>query len=178
MTANDKILPTLVITGPVGAGKTTVGYAIADLLDAAGKSHAAIDMDTLRWAMTGKDAPPDPFNAALGLRNLAAIIPNYRAVGVERFILMDVVETETGKFSYQQAIPQLSVQVVRLRASLETCHTRLEQRETGTSLEWHKNRAAELIAIMEARQLQDILIETDNRTVESIAQEILTRAGW
>ena len=67
---------------------------------------------------------------------------------------------------------------MRLQASLSTLLRRLEQREAGASRVWHQQRAAELIALMNERQVEDILIETDDKPVSQIAQEILTRISW
>lgn len=83
-------IPVLVVTGPVGVGKTTVATEISALLADAGIPHACGDMDGLRDAWP---APPDDrFNTALGLRNLAAIWRNFQAAGAQRLILADVVE--------------------------------------------------------------------------------------
>jgi deoxyadenosine/deoxycytidine kinase len=42
-------IPVLVITGPVGVGKTTVATALSELLCQADLAHAVIDLDWLRW---------------------------------------------------------------------------------------------------------------------------------
>ncbi len=47
----------LVITGSMGAGKTTVMAEASDLLSAAGVSHAAIDLDALAIIRTPGTEP-------------------------------------------------------------------------------------------------------------------------
>lgn len=169
-------IPVLVVTGPVGVGKTAVAAAISELLEGAGVPHAMVDADLLRWCYP---APPDDrFRVALGLRNLAAVWANYRAEGAERLVMADVVEQRADVDSYRDAIPGSAVVVVRLRASLPTIERRLTERETGASLEWHMQRAAELTQIMERNQVGDVLIETDEKTVGAIAGEALAGAGW
>ena len=166
----------LVLTGPVGVGKTTVASALSGLLDHTGIPHALIDMDWLRWCHpTPAD---DPFHMALGLRNLAAVWGNYQAVGARRLILVDIVETREALADYHTAIPDASIQVVRLQATLPTILQRLRGRESGASLAWHEQRAGELARLMEEELVEDLLVDTEGKTVEEIALEVLTRTGW
>ncbi len=169
-------VPVLVITGPVGVGKTTTMFALSSRLAELDLAHSPLDMDAIR--MCHPSAPEDPFYMALGLRNLAAIWQNYRAVGAQRLILADVVESRAQVATYADAVPGAEVQVVRLQASLPTLLQRLRQRETGSSLDWHSQRTVELIAIMDREQIGDMQIETENRSPAAIAQEILVRSGW
>lgn len=166
----------LVLTGPVGAGKTTVAIAISEILDKADVAHGFIDVDAIRWCHPSP--PHDPFNMKLGLRNLAAVAANYRDAGAERLILSDVVETQEDKSNLAAALPDAVMKVVRLKAEIPTLHQRLEKRETGESLEWHKHRAIELTELMERNSVEDLLIDTEGKTPEEIAREILSGAGW
>ena len=169
-------LPVILITGPVGVGKTTVAFEVSALLEAAGVAHAVVDMDALRSC---HPAPPgDRFNEALGLRNLAAIWPNFRAAGAGRVLLADVVESRDELPRYREAIPGAAITVVRLCASLETLTARVRRRESGALLAWHLERTAELAAQMERDQLEDFAVETDGRAVAEVAREILERCGW
>lgn len=169
-------VPTLVITGPVGVGKTTVAEAVSWLLAEAGVPHAVVDLDQLRCCYPRP--PRDRFHTALGLRNLAVVWANYRAAGAERLILADVVETRAEVAGYGDAVPGAEIVVVRLRAALPTLHRRLEGREAGASLEWHQERAAELATLMERNQVEDLPVDTDGRSILEVAQEVLSRTGW
>jgi adenylylsulfate kinase len=166
----------LVITGPVGVGKTAVAGALSVLLEQTGIPHALIDMDWLRWC----DPVPsdDPFHMALGLQNLAAIWSNYQAVGAMRLILVDIVEAREALAEYHAAIPDASIVVVRLQATLPTILQRLRGRETGASLTWHEQRADELARLMAEQAVEDLRVQTEGKTVEEIARELLTRTGW
>ncbi len=166
-------IPALVVTGPVGAGKTSVATAISGLLDEAGIAHALVDMDALRGC---SPAPvDDPFHIQLGLRNLAAVWTNYRDAGARRLILADVVESRAEVAGYRAAVPGARVVVVRLRAPVPVLVRRLEGRETGASLDWHCRRAAELAEQMEASAVEDILVDTEGVSIGAIAAEILSR---
>ena len=169
-------IPMLVITGPVGVGKTTVAIAISQLLSDAGSPHAMIDMDHLRWCSPSPEE--DPFHVRLGLRNLAAVAGSYREAGAKRLVLADIVETRADVAGYQEAVPGASVVVVRLHASLPTILSRLVGREGGDTLQWHQGRAAELIDQMERDRVEDLLIQTEGRTADEIAREALAGCGW
>ena len=168
--------PVLVITGPVGVGKTAVGTEVANLLEERGVAHALVDVDCLRWSFPRPE--DDPFHTALGLRNLAAVWANYRAAGAVRLVLVDVVETRESLQGYREVIPSADITVVRLTATVETMHRRLEGRENGASLAWHKERAAELLALMDERAVEDVLVQTEGRTAVEVAREVLARVGW
>jgi adenylylsulfate kinase len=169
-------IPVLLITGPVGVGKTAVGTGVSGLLERAAVPHAFVDMDHLRWC---PPAPPgDRFNVALGLRNLAAVAANYRAAGAACLVLADVLEARADLALYEAAVPGATIRVVRLRAAVETLTGRVRQRETGDSLDWHLHRTVELAAQMERDRVEDLVVETDGRSVAEVAQVVLDHCGW
>ncbi|HET8521870.1 MAG TPA: hypothetical protein VFL82_01480 [Thermomicrobiales bacterium] len=168
-------VPTLIVTGPVGVGKTTVATAIVDVLDGGGIPSAFVDMDALR-ACYPRPAG-DPFHTALGYRNLAALWANFREVGAERLVLADVVESRDLS-PYRQAVPGADITVVRLIASPETITRRLHGREDGVSLAWHLARAVELASLMEREGVGDLVIDTNDETPAALAEGILRRIGW
>jgi chloramphenicol 3-O-phosphotransferase len=169
-------IPVLVLTGPVGVGKTSVAVAISDLLNTRGVAHAVIDADWLRWCHPSP--PHDPFQMQLGLRNLAAVWANYRNAGAARLVLADIVETRAILAEYRSAIPGAAITLVRLHAALPALHARLAQREAGASLSWHQQRAGELLAQMERDALEDLRVDTEGKAIGDIAAEVLGRAGW
>lgn len=166
-----QVIPTIVITGPVGVGKTAVASVMSDLLSAANEPHALIDMDHLR--MSYPRPPEDRFHMALGLRNLAALWANYRAAGAECLLLADIVESQGDVDAYRVAVPNADVTVVRLLATPDAVRRRLALRESGESLRWHQYRAVELAALMEKEAIGDVLVETDEKTAIQVATEIV-----
>lgn len=168
-------VPTLVITGPTGVGKSSVAVAVGTLLEEAGAPHAVIDMDWLRWCYPR--SADDPFHTALGYRNLAAVWGAYQTAGARRVVLVDVVEERASALAaYGAAIPGAQITVVRLRAPLSVILDRLGGRETGASLTWHRERAAVLATQMDRDTVEDLLIDAGEHTPAMLAAQIITRA--
>jgi hypothetical protein len=133
-------------------------------------------MDTLRSCYPRPAG--DRFNVALGLKNLAAIWENCRLAGATHLIVADVIEAIDDRDAYRTAVPGAAPIVARLRASLPTLAARISGRETGLGHEWHIARAAELATQMDRDRVEDFVVETDDRPIIAIAQEIVDRCGW
>jgi adenylylsulfate kinase-like enzyme len=170
-------IPVVVITGPVGAGKSTVTEAIQEELAACGVTCAAIDQDYLR--MVQPTPPGDRFGSQLGYRNLAAIWPNLLEAGVRVAVIADVVEDRAQSLAaYGAAMPGGTITIVRLDVPMPLILERLVPRErTPDGLAWSQSRAPELQAIMEAGAVEDILVNVGERTPREIAREIIDRVG-
>jgi adenylylsulfate kinase len=161
----------VVVTGPVGAGKTTSMAALAELLAQRGESVAAVDLDGLRelWP----ENPDDPFHARLGLANLSAIWPHFAERGARWLLLADVVEHPDERSEYEEAIPGALIVIVRLDVPLDRVHERLRRRESGESLAWHLHRSGELQQMMVERGVGDILVAVDDQDPPQVATLML-----
>ncbi len=167
-------IPVIVVTGPVGAGKSTVAPAISDLLERRNIRHAMIDQDHLRWVYPSPLG--DRFAARLGFRNLTAIWPNIRETNPQCMIVANVVEDrESALADYRRALPGTNVVIVRLDVPMPVILRRLEGRETETTIDWHRKRAPELQGIMERGKVEDVLIDVGERTPHDVALEILDK---
>jgi len=82
MSAADGTLAGLLITGTVGAGKTTVADSVGDLLVLRSIPHAVVDLDQLR--LSWPSPAGDRFNYAMEIRNLTSVTANYRQAGATR----------------------------------------------------------------------------------------------
>lgn len=170
-------VPTIIVTGPVGVGKTTVAEEMGLLLLAAKLPHATVDFDQLT-ACFPRPADDDPWGTKLGLMNLAGLWKNYQGSGARRLLIARVIESRSELDGYREAVPGADILLVRLRAAPETLQARVRHRGQGVGMEWHLNRAIELAAQMDAQHLEDVLVDTDGRDPTTIARETLHRAGW
>ncbi|GIF39319.1 adenylyl-sulfate kinase [Actinoplanes xinjiangensis] len=164
------------ITGVVGAGKTTIAGAAADLLQARQVAHAVIDVD---WLRRCRPSPPDdPFHVALTLRNLAAVSRNFREAGAGRLILAGVIESRSERDAYQEAIG-IPLAVCRLHADRATIRSRLTARLGADSpeLSWFLDRAATLDQILTTADLADTVVDA-GRPITEVAADVLTATGW
>jgi ribose 1,5-bisphosphokinase PhnN len=161
----------VVITGPVGAGKTTGMQALAELLAQRDEAVAAIDLDSLRalWP----ENPDDPFHTRFGLSNLSAIWPHFAERGARWLLLADIVEDPDQRSAYGDAIPGALVVILRLDVPLERVHERLRRRESGESLAWHLHRSDELQQMMTERGVGDIVVAVDNQDPAQVASLML-----
>jgi ribose 1,5-bisphosphokinase PhnN len=166
-------IPAVVVTGPVGAGKTTTVEAISALLGETPVRHTIIDMDRLRWVVPEPEG--DRFGSQLGQRNLRAIWPNLVNAGIRCAFMADVVESRDKVRDYERAMPGAEVTIVRLHVAPGEIERRLHGRETPATIDWYLQRAPELQAIMEREGVGDIVIDVGSRDPLAIAREIIER---
>ncbi len=103
---------------------------------------------------------------------------NFQAAGAARLVLADVLEAREDLVQYSTAVAGADILVVRLQASLDTLLSRLQRREVGAGLDWHLRRAAILSQQMDRDKIEDMLVNTEGKSVTAIAREILTRSNW
>lgn len=166
----------LIISGSVGVGKTSVAEAVSDILTGKFIPHAVIDLDCLRHAYPRPKN--DPFHFHLGMKNLAAVWKNYKEVGIACLIIPHVFESRSELDDFHAVIPDATIQVIGLRAKLETIHNRLKTRKKDSSLKWHLDRATVLNKQFEQNQVKDNVIDTDNMSINAVAEEIIARSGF
>ena len=160
----------IVVTGPVGAGKTTIMATLTELLEEHGIPNGGVDMDHFRWFYP--KSTEDPFGGEIGRKNLAFVAANYRSIGISTLVLADVVEHENSRLELQTVLPDYSVVVVRLKVPMHLIEERLKVRESTENLQWYLNRAPELEQIMEDASVGDFVIEVGQRNPREVAEDI------
>lgn len=167
-------VPVLLLSGTVGAGKTTVAWEITDALAERGVGSAAVDLDALiaQWP------PSSTWNNDLMFECLTALWPIYAAHDSTHLVLARVLEDPTDLDRYRDAVPGADITVCRLVADERARIERLVGRmPPGPSRDWHLDRTVELHDILERAAFEDFVVVND-RPVRDVALEVLTRAGW
>ena len=150
-------VPLVLVTGPVGVGKTTVASALADALVDEGIPTAFVDGDALTEVHPA--SPGDEMGEGVLLANLEAAWGVYRAAGARCLVLAQVVESEAAIRPFVDAIPGADVTVIRLDAPLDVIHQRIAQRGAGESDPWHLERAQGLHALYRRTPLGHVTLD-------------------
>lgn len=175
MVAPERV-PSVLLTGTVGAGKTSVAEEISTLLYEIHAPHVCIDLD---WLCQGYPAPPDdPYNEALMFANLAGVWANFRTGNPRYLVLARVLESRKELRRYEKAIPEARMTVVRLVASEATIEQRLRRREVGSFLPPLWTRSKELTGILNRAAAEDFSVSNDGRPLREVALEVIQRLGW
>ncbi len=163
----------VLLTGLFGVGKSTIAAEMADLLEDAGVSYAALDLDWLTWCNVG-DGDQASEHAML-LRNLGAVVANYRAAGVRYFVLARWIRNrdELAGLVATMAMPlhtvELAVPLDEVTRRLATDPTAGRRDDLAESAAWvEKGRGA---------GLAEYTVENDRR-VRDVAADILRWLDW
>jgi hypothetical protein len=168
-------VPVLVVTGAVGAGKSTVATEAASLLREAAVPHALIDLAQIEccWPVPADD----PWNERLMHRNLASLWPNFAAAGASRLILSRVLESRSLLGPIRAAVPGAKITVVRLRVPLGELHARIRHREAAGDPTWYLEVTSYLVPVLERAGVEDHVVDNIGPARETAA-EVLHVAGW
>ena len=112
----------VLLTGVYGSGKSSVAAEIAYLLEQRRQPYALLDLDFLGWGINTFDdgAAENPFL----LRNLAAVVSNYRGGGISVFVLAYFVSGHDELRGIREAVG-VPLRVVRLSVPLPDIERRL-----------------------------------------------------
>lgn len=168
------VIPVLLVTGPIGVGKTTVLLKADALLVAAGVRHATVELEDIARCWT--DATQSS-RARLVCRNLTALWSNFTSVGASRLLLSGLVQQSSELRLITEAVPGAAVTVVRLHAPLPVLERRIRLREAGPP-EGELDGARWWAQHFAAVRVEDHLVETEDRTVNDVAHEVLQVAQW
>jgi cytidylate kinase len=164
----------LIITGTMGAGKTTVLGEASDILALRHIPHAAIDLDALGLA----HLPAGASNDSVMYRNLESVCKNYASHGVNRLLLARAMEDRIELELCRAIVSATNTVVCRLTANIETMQQRVKMRELGVSQREYIARVAKLDVILDRARLEDFTVASENRSPTDVAHETLVKAGW
>jgi hypothetical protein len=163
-----------VITGTMGAGKTSVMGEASDILAELRIVHAAIDLDALGLAYLPSARP----SYGVMYENLRSICKNYAASGVQRFLLARAIEDSTQLKLCREIVPVANTLVCRLTASIDAMKQRVLARDLGIFQRDYVARVENLGVILDRAQLEDFVVANENRPLTEVAYEMLVKARW
>jgi hypothetical protein len=164
----------LIITGAMGAGKTSVLAEASDILTLHHIAHAAIDVDSLGLAYL----PTADANDGVMYRNLRSVCNNYASLGVTRFLLARALQNRAELDLCRGIVSAANTVVCRLTATIETMEQRVKLRESGVSQREYVAGVAALNVILDRARLEDFSLTSENCSLTEVAHEMLFRAGW
>lgn len=169
------MIPVLVVTGPIGVGKTAVLHEADSLLLSAGSCHATIELEELArcWSPA-----VEPARVAFVHRNLGAVWANFRAAGADRLLLSALVGRRSDVEGVVDAVPGAAPAIARLHAPLPVLEQRIRTREAAHAVDGELDGARWWARHFEQEHPEDFLVASDARPVREVAGELLFRAGW
>jgi adenylylsulfate kinase-like enzyme len=184
--------PVLLVCGPTGVGKSTVGWEVYVRLRRAGLAAAYLDLDQIGFC---RPAPHgDPGNHRVKARNLAAIWTTYRAAGAQCLVAVGPVEDGRAASTYADTLPAATMTLCRLHAGSDELTRRILRRGQGGG-SWAqpgdpligrpeaelRRIAAEAVAIAtrtERAGPAELRIDTEGRTVAEAADLVVAQLRW
>jgi hypothetical protein len=164
----------VLIVGVYGTGKSSVCEELAERLESAGLAYAAVDLDWLGWY----DAPGRTFDhdrrEPVALANLAAVVGNYLAAGVDHVVLAGSVWSAPELDAIRGAV-LVPLRVVQLTVPYEEIAARLAGAVTtgrANDLEEARRQSEQLdVGLAE-------LVIANEGTIQGVADQILRWLGW
>lgn len=157
----------LVLTGPPGAGKTSVLEALSDALTADDVRHATVEVEALTSAHP-------PLHDDQWAMPVAAICGLYRRFGYHLLLVTATVESAEDLRVVVAAVGADAHAVVRLEAEPETLRQRIIEREpeTFSELDQLVAASARLSRVIASLQAITLALSTEGRRPAEVAADI------
>ncbi|TSD50025.1 AAA family ATPase [Rhodococcus sp. KBS0724] len=157
----------LLLTGPPGAGKSSVSTALHDRLGEAGVKNAMIEVDELERCYP-------PLGTERAIAHVQMLCASYREAGYELLFLTATVEDDDYGNALVAATGADGHLLVRLEADPDTLRSRIIEREPANwaGLEQLVEASQLLAASMPALSGVDLVLSTEGRDPESVADDV------
>lgn len=157
----------IVLTGPPGAGKTSVLTALADALSDDDVPHAVVEVEILAWAHPA-------LSDEQRMRLVEAMCALYRDAGHRLLLVADTLETDEDLTRLLEAVGADQYLLVRLEAKPATLVERIIEREPEgwSGLSELVEQAQQLAASMPALQGFELILSTDGQRPQAVADRI------
>jgi adenylylsulfate kinase-like enzyme len=181
----------LLLCGPTGVGKSTIGFQLYQRCLGAGLTAGYIDLDQIGFLAPHPDG--DPRNHRLKARNLAGIWRTYHAAGATHLVVSGAVETQAALRAYAAALPAAVITACRLHTAAGELRRRIMTRGEGGSwpqpgdplrgqpesyLSQVADQAAEDARALDRTPLDALRIDTTGHTAGEAVGLIAAAAGW
>jgi adenylylsulfate kinase-like enzyme len=180
----------LLICGPTGVGKSTIGFELYMTCLRAGLTAGYIDLDQIGFLSPAPGG--DPRRHRLKASNLAAMWQTYHAAGARHVIATGPIDDEAAFQAYAEALPAATVTICRLRAGRTELTRRVMSRGEGGSwpqpgdplrgqpIRYLRQVADQALADADALEREHVgmPIDTDDHTPAQAAGLIAAATGW
>lgn len=158
---------TVLITGPPGAGKTSVLTALVDALTDDDVAHAAIELETLAWTHPA-------LSDARWRRHVRTTCELYREAGHQLLLVAETLETDGDRSRLLEALGAGEWLLVRLEAHPATLVERIIAREpeSWSGLADLVEHTQELAVTMPALTGVDLVLSTEGERPEAVARRL------
>ncbi|WP_143082549.1 adenylyl-sulfate kinase [Nonomuraea wenchangensis] len=167
---SDPRLPLLWLSGPMAAGKSSVGWEVFTQLSRSGVKVAFVDTDQISLC----HPLPQDVTHGLRARNLAAMWANFRQEGMRCLVLAGFVGTSEEVREYTTLLPEAAFTLCRLRVG----SAELKERFLGRG--WRPELVEEAVAEADAldrSDYADVCVDTGGLAVPEAARLVRERAG-
>jgi len=165
-------LPILWVCGPIGVGKSSVGWEIFSQLGKSGIKSGYADADQL-----GLCYPPpenDPVNQRIKSVNVGAVFKNYQEAGARCLILAGSVYSREEVTMYRNQFPVAALTLCMLRAEPSIISERFIQRG------WQPQRVNEAVkqaVDLDSADFADFRVDAGAYSISEVAYRVRTKAG-
>jgi tRNA uridine 5-carbamoylmethylation protein Kti12 len=177
MTKTNKPL-LIVVSGPVGGGKSTVSHVLAELLREDGHKVAVIDLDLVYNMSCQNREKWEPDNLFTARRGVAALADVFFGDGIEIVIVDgEFFNKEELDNLYNNVTTEVDYKFVTLNVSYEEVSARVAADFSRTASR-NPQILRRLYAMFEEAQpfikVSSLFVDADRRTPRSIAEVIIT----
>jgi hypothetical protein len=166
------------LNGSFGVGKSSTLDHIGDLLAEAGQPFSLMDVDW--YHRSWPPANPDHGNTTIEAQNMAFVWSNYKTAGPRQLVISGVIASTEDRDRYAEAL-EVTIRAVRLVASPAVTERRLRGRYSpaqGAAFEWHRTRHEDLSQTLAEADLDEIVIDTDQKSRHDVARLVLSHFGY
>jgi hypothetical protein len=160
----------LLVTGPLGSGKTSVAAEVGFLLEEAGMPNAVVDLDWLAWVGPLSD---ERWRAVLH-DNLRAVLARFRVEGVSRFLLARTLQSGAELAALADAVAPAVLTVVRLDVPTDVAEARIRGRAPVDSLLTAHDLSEQTEMWTASTLLEaDAVVDNGDRPLAEVAGEVV-----